>query len=177
MLLDEFLPSYEVREQHRILVHASLDLTYLAVRQLDLRRARWSTLLFRLRRIPTGMPASYTPDLNGLLKMGFILLGERPNEELLLGAVGRFWSPAGGLQRFDAEGYQNFHEKGYAKAAWNFSLTRQSDDTTLLATETRVAPLDEASRRRLRFYWFFIAPFSGFIRREILRILKQNAEA
>ncbi|MBV8817919.1 MAG: hypothetical protein JO022_06155 [Acidobacteriaceae bacterium] len=178
MLLDDFLPRYEVRERHRILVHASLARTYAAVRRFDVRRARWSTLLFRLRRLPTRKSAAPLPaDLDGLLQMGFILLGERPPEELLLGAIGRFWAPVGELRRLDPEGYRNFHDPGYAKAAWNFSLTEQSAGTVLLETETRVAALDDASRRRLRCYWRLIAPFSGFIRRELLRVLKQNAEA
>ena len=63
------------------------------------------------------------------------------------------------------------------KAVWNFSL---SDGTvsgaTLLKTETRVLCLDEASRRRFRLYWSVVGFFSGIIRREILRVIKNSAE-
>ncbi|HEV2802250.1 MAG TPA: hypothetical protein VGW12_17390 [Pyrinomonadaceae bacterium] len=176
MLLDDFLPAYDVSERHLIEVHASKEEVYAAVRQLDLRRAKLSMLLFRLRGMPTGRVAPACFTLNDFLRMRFILLGERVNEELLLGLVGRFWSPSGELRRLDAEGFRNFNEPGYAKAAWNFSLSERTDKTVLLATETRVHCLDKTSRRRFRLYWFFIGAFSGLIRREVLQAIKQNAE-
>ncbi len=177
MLIDHFLPSYDVSERHLIEVHAPKEEVYAAVRQLDLREAKISMLLFRLRGIPTGLlraPSCFT--LNDFLRMRFILLGERPNEELLLGLVGRFWSPSGELRRLNAEGFLNFVEPGYAKAAWNFSLSVRDDKTVLLKTETRVYCLDKSSRRRFRLYWFFIGRFSGLIRREVLQVIKRNAE-
>jgi hypothetical protein len=36
--------------------------------------------------------------------------------------------------------------------------------------------LDDESRRRFRLYWLFIGPFSGLIRRKILRSIKHEAE-
>ena len=95
---------------------------------------------------------------------------------MLLGLVGRFWTLSGGLRRLDAEGYRNFHERGYAKAAWNFSLTERPDESTLLETETRVHCPDAVSRRRFKWYWLFVGGFSGLIRREVLQAIKRNAE-
>jgi hypothetical protein len=108
--------------------------------------------------------------------MRFILLGEKPNEELLLGLVGRFWTLSGELRRLDSEGFRKFNEPGFAKAAWNFSLSERSDGSVLLETETRVCCTNDASRKRFRLYWFVIGVFSGLIRREVLRAVKQNAE-
>lgn len=176
MLIDDFLPGYDVRERHGIKVRAPVDKVYAAVRQLDLRQARLSMFLMWLRGIPSGVAAPACFNLDDFLKMRFILLGEKPNEELLLGLVGRFWKPTGELRRLDAEGFRNFNEPGFAKAAWNFSLSEQSVDTVLLETETRVYCLDEASRRRFRLYWMMIGSFSGLIRRDILRAVKRNAE-
>lgn len=133
-------------------------------------------LLFRLRGIPTGLSVPSCFTLDDFLKMHFILLGERPNEELLLGLVGRFWTPSGELRRLNKEGFQIFNEPGFAKAAWNFSLSDRSDGAVLLETETRVLCLDDASRRRFRLYWLFIGKFSSLIRREILQAVKRNAE-
>jgi hypothetical protein len=177
MLIDDFLPGYDVRERHGAKVHAPIDKVYAAVRQLDLRQARLSMFLMWLRGIPTSGGAAPTCfNLDDFLKMRFILLGEKPNEELLLGLVGRFWKPSGELRRLDASGFRNFNEPGFAKAAWNFSLSGQGDDTVLLETETRVYCLDEASRRRFRLYWMMIGGFSGLIRRDILQAVKRNAE-
>lgn len=172
MLIDDFLPAYDVCKRHRTKVRAPVDEVYAAVRQLDLSRAKLSMLLFRLRGIPA--PPCFT--LDDLLKMRFILLGERPNEELLLGLVGRFWTPSGELRRLDSKGFRDFNEKGYAKAAWNFSLSELPDGSVLLGTETRVFCTDEVSRRRFRLYWLIVGAFSGLIRREVLRAVKRNAE-
>jgi len=172
MLIDDFLPQYDVCERHQIKVYAPVDEVYIAVRRLDISQATLSMFLFRLRGLST--PSCFT--LDDFLKMRFILLGERPNDELLLGLVGRFWTPSGGLRRLDIEGYRNFNEKGYAKAAWNFSLSKLSDGSVLLGTETRVYCTDEVSRKRFKLYWLLVGRFSGLIRREILRNIKRNAE-
>ncbi|HEX8710064.1 MAG TPA: hypothetical protein VF723_17615 [Pyrinomonadaceae bacterium] len=177
MLLDEFLPRYDMRERHRTKVRASADVTYAAIRRLDISEARFSMLLFRLRGLAGGSFAAPPGfNLDDFLQRCFILLGERPNEELLLGLVGRFWTASGGLRRLDREGYRSFDERGYAKAAWNFSLSESTGDSVLLETETRVYCLDEASRKRFRLYWTFIGAFSGLIRREILQCIKRTAE-
>jgi hypothetical protein len=176
MLIDDFLPHYDVRERHRIRVRAPLGEVYSAVRELDLREARLSMLLFRLRGLSAGKTVPSCFKLDDFLKMRFILLGESVNEELLLGLVGRFWTPSGKLRRVSAEGFKGFNEPGYAKAAWNFFLSELPDKTVRLETETRVLCLDEGSRRRFRFYWLLVGTFSGLIRKEILQVVKQNAE-
>ena len=176
MLIDDFLPDYDVRERHRTEVHAPIDKVYAAVRQLDMSQAKLSMFLMWLRGIPGGISAPSCFTLDDFLKMRFILLGEKPDEELLLGLVGRFWRPSGELRRLDAEGFRNFNEPGFAKAAWNFSLSGQDRHTVLLETETRVYCLDEASRRRFRWYWMLIGGFSGLIRRDVLQAIKRNAE-
>lgn len=173
MLIDDFLPAYDERERHSVEVHASLDTVYAAVRKLDLSEARLSRFLFRLRGISTSRGFS----LDDLLKMRFILLGEKPNEELLLGLIGRFWTLSGGLQRLDTEGFRKFNENGFAKAVWNFSLSAQDVNKVKLETETRVSCMDEASRKRFRRYWLVVGRFSGLIRRDILHAIKRNAEA
>lgn len=172
MLIDEYLPTYDVRERHDIEVRAPVERVYRAVRQLDIGDARLTRLLFRLRGLPC--PPRFTFD--DFLKMRFILLGERPNEELLLGLIGRFWTLAGELRRLEPEEFADFNERDYAKAAWNFSLTQQANGVVSLATETRVSCTDGASRMKFRLYWTVVGTFSGIVRREMLQIIKRNAE-
>ena len=182
MLIDELLPAYDVSEYHQIGIHAPLERVYDAVRALDLSCSRVIRWLFLLRELPALWHSSHRGDqrfdltLDGLLRSGFILLGEKPPQELLLGLVGRFWTPSGDIQRLSVSEFRTFNRPGYAKAAWNFSLSEQEDGTTRLVTQTRVLCLDEASRRRLRLYWVFIRPFSGLIRREMLRSIKSITE-
>jgi len=115
--------------------------------------------------------------LNGLQKIGFVILGELPNQELVLGLIGRFWSLRGDLQKIDPNAFKKFDRAGFAKAVWNFSLSPQPNGGTRVKTETRIHCLDVGSYQRFRRYWLVIGPFSGLIRKEILRALKKQTEA
>jgi hypothetical protein len=139
--------------------------------------------LFWLRGLPALLSPNSEPEgtpdltLEGLLQSGFILLAENPPHELVFGTVGQFWTPTGesdDVPDVDAAGFQDFDQPGYAKAAANFSLVQQSDGVTRLATETRVRCPDEASRKKFRLYWTLIGPFSGLIRKEMLRLVKRE---
>lgn len=105
-----------------------------------------------------------------------MLLDEKPNEEIVIGVVGKFWKLTGNIQSVSTERFVEFNEKGFAKAAWNFSLRSDGADKTTLTTETRIRCMDDASRRKFKQYWTFIGPFSGIIRKEMLRIIKRDAE-
>ena len=181
-LIDEFAPAYDMVERHQTDVHAPVDRVYDAVRNLDLTGSRTIRWLFLLRELPASLRLVGRSNrrlgltLDALLSSGFLLLGEKPQQEILLGLVGRFWAPSGNIQWLDADGFRCFSSSGYAKATWNFTLFKPDHGTTRLATETRVFCLDDESRRRFRLYWLFVGPFSGLIRREILRSIKHEAE-
>lgn len=172
MLIDECLPVWDMRERHRITIQAPVERVYAVVRALDISEARLTRALFRLR----GLPCSPRLTLDDFLKMRFILLGERPKEELLCGIVGKFWTPQGELRCLEPEEFTDFNERGYAKAAGNFSLTQATNGVVSLATETRVSCTDGASRRRFRLYWTLLGASSGLVRRELLQLIKRNAE-
>lgn len=173
MLIDEFMPGWDVRERHSIVINAPAQTVVAAARRTDLRRARLTRILFALRGITTSENSS----LDGLLKMGFVLLGEKRDEEFLLGLTGKFWKPTGDLIRVARDDFIKFNKPGYAKAVWNFSLDKTGDGAVRLKTETRVFCTDAASRLRFRLYWLFIGWFSGLIRREMLGVIKQTAES
>lgn len=171
MLIDQFLPSYEVSARYEAVIHAPPDRVFQAVRSLDASGSPIVRWLFRLRGLPSSMLS-----LDGMLKFGFILLGETSPQELVLGLVGRFWSHSAGIQSISPENFIEFNQDGFAEAVANISLSKQADGMTRVATETRVLCLGEASRRWFRLYWLLIGPFSGIIRKEWLRIIKQQAE-
>lgn len=183
MLIDEHLSSYDAVERHRIVVRASAGTVFDAIRALDLSDSRIVRLLLRLRELPGWCLPQSSGDQNqgltlqGLIASGFIELGEKPDEEIVLGLIGRFWTPRGGIKRMNATTFATFTSPGYAKAVWNFSLSQTAKNSTNLATETRVLCLDSASRRKFKLYWTLIAPFSGAIRMAALRSIKKAAEA
>jgi hypothetical protein len=51
-----------------------------------------------------------------------------------------------------------------------------NEDASRLSTETRVQATDAMSRRQFLRYWRIIGPFSGLVRRDLLRRIKREAE-
>jgi hypothetical protein len=135
---------------------------------------RWASSS-RPRRRPRRRSAGTRLTLEHAIAARFILLGQRPPHEIALGAIGRFWTAASKPVRVAPDAFGRFQEPGYAKAVWDFTLAPIGDGATRLATETRVWCADAASRRRFRLYWLVIRPFSGLIRRQMLRSIAREA--
>lgn len=170
MLIDEFLPEYDFEEMHAARVNAGADKVFRAVREVDFTDSAVIRWLFRLRGLPTA-----NMNLDGFRRMKFEVLGEALNREVVIGLVGRFWSLNGDLKKLDGDSFKRFDDAGYAKTAFNFTLDEDRAGTRL-QTETRIKCMDEESRRSFGFYWMFIRPFSGLVRTEMLRLIKQKAE-
>jgi len=175
MLIDDFMPGYDFSEKHEINIRASAEKVYAAVNSTDISESWIIGGLLTLRGL--GRRSAKTLTLRDMTKDGFAVLGEKPNEEILLGLAGKFWTLSGCVQNINAENFREFETKGYAKAAWNFALTKTGKGEILLGTETRVKCSDEESLASFGFYWRFVQPFSGLIRQEMLRLIKQKAEA
>lgn len=172
MLLDDFLPRWDVRERHEVLVPLPPERVYQAIKELDLSRSRLIRLLFALRGLPRGNSVT----LQRLTSVGFVVLAEDPPVEIVLGITGRFWSMRGGIRKARADDFVSFANPGFVKAAWNFRVQQCASGSTV-STETRVFATDERSRRSFRRYWFFVRPFSGLVRREALRLIKRSSRA
>ena len=169
MLIDEFMTSWDVVRRHEIQVNASPIDTLAAARQMDLGSERLVGFLLRIRGLPR--PAR---TWMRLAEAGFIPLADT-DEELLVGIVGRFWTPGGGLRRLSGEEFCRFDEPGYAKATWNFAVEPVA--ATRLTTETRVLCTDRSARRKFRAYWAVVGPFSSLIRTRALRQIRAAAES
>jgi hypothetical protein len=64
-----------------------------------------------------------------------------------------------------------------AKVAWNFKLQTESSKCMVLSTETRIRCFGLAALWKFRFYWSLVGPFSGLIRKAILKQVKIEAES
>lgn len=189
MLLDEFLPAFDVRARYAIRIDSPPARIYASLRTADFDHWGLMRVLVGLRALPAWLwepqatwrrfrserrPQRVT--LERVLERGFTLLGERPGEELVLGTVGRFWRARGELWPTSPDQFHQPGPAGTAKAAWNFALGAGSEDRIDLSTETRVLCADPRTRRWFRAYWGLVGPFSGLIRREMLAAIKAEAE-
>lgn len=174
------MPVFDVFERHHVLVDAPAEQTYQAVRRVDLGRSAPIRALFALRGIPALLRrrprVSRTMTLDDLIAGGFILLAEDPPREIVLGVVGTFWRPTGGIRRIEGSEFAVFSEPGQAKATWNFRVESVTDGRSVVYTETRVRCVDGPTRRKFLLYWAAIGPFSGYVRRRGLRLIKSDVD-
>ena len=181
MLIDRFLPKYDEIEHHDIDVDAPVERTYRAVKELDLARSPVVLALLAIRGLPTLFTGAVKPKrrlgLDEILESGFVVLGEEPGRELVLGVVGRFWRLTSGIARIEPDRFTTFERPGFAKAAWNFLVSERAGGRSTIVTETRIVCTDADARRKFRLYWRLVGPFSALIRRILLRSIKGDAEA
>jgi hypothetical protein len=149
-----------------------------AIRSLTSAEVPALVVLMGLRSIPS-MLRGRRPQLRGRLldgftRAGFIPLRDAP-DELVFGAIGRFWLPSGELRRIDPLEFDAFAEPGVAKAAFDLRL-EPAGERTRIVTETRIATPDEGVRRSFGRYWRVIQPGSALIRRDWLRAIRRRAE-
>jgi hypothetical protein len=173
-LLDQQFPDYDVHEVHSLWVPAPPEAAYEAVKAVSAREVRLFGPLMALRTVGRSNRIfdPRRPLLDAMLKAGFVPLDERPGEEIVVGAIGRFWSPFGNKPR-PVEDFRKFDEPGHAKAALNFRVEAERGGSRI-TTETRIAGTDTASTRRFRAYWLLIRLGSGAIRRSWLKAIRRR---
>lgn len=186
--MDEFSPHFDVAVVHSEVFRAVPADCYRAATEVDLFQAPLARALLGIRALPrrvagrlrvctsTALAPEASPStfrLKDLVGLGWILLGETPGVELVLGQVSRPWQAV--ADPTDApttpEEFTNFGEPGYAKIAAGLRIDPYGNDSSIVTIETRVVLTDDESRRRFRRYWLVIGPFSSFIRRMALRLV------
>jgi len=174
-LADDFLPVYDVSDAVATVVDADRGTAFRALLDVDLlklgREAPVVGMLGALRMLPDvvghllhGEPPARPPESMRLRDMpsipmyegGWILLGERPGEEIALGLVGKFWRPVIEFAPITtADEFRKFDQPGFAKTVYDLSARELRADRTLLSGLMRTATTDEPARRWFRRYWTF----------------------
>ena len=195
MILDRMMSAYDAsRIEHRVIDGFS-ETVYTAAVNADfmdtLRRSPLARLLFGFRagaeriagvarRGASGPPAVPVPPetlrLVDLTDRGdWVKLGEdRPNE-VVFGAIGRFWAGETTWERIDASRFSAFGEPGYAKIACNFSFRPYGERRTLVSYEARTQATDGGARTGFLRYWRIVNPFVGVVMRSMLAVVARNA--
>jgi hypothetical protein len=189
LLIDRQLPQFQARTFSALVVDASTERTYQAIRALDPdqvgQTVPFMQLMVRLRDLPARLgraprraiePASQALT-SEQYRQAFLLIDEEPGTEFVIGMIGKFMSPTQmEFHRFDPPQFAGFGEPGYGKVVTSFLVLPYGSGRSLLCTETRTATTDPASARRFRRYWAVIGPFAGYIMRHWLTLAKQHAE-
>lgn len=168
-LIDTFLPEYTFGEYHHTLVHSPVKTVFACARDVDMSGSRLIRTLFALRGLPTR-----NMTLRGFVAdVGFTNIAENQPTELLIG----FWVKRKIRPITDPEAFRANAISARIRVVWNFRCEEAGEGQTRLSTETRVLCRDALTTTVFGLYWFAIRPFSGAIRKELLRIIKQDAES
>lgn len=155
--LDEFLPTYEFKTRHQVPVTVDPVMADRALRELTFKEVPLVRVLLLARGI--GRKRAGDAVLTTMVPRATVV-EDVPGEGIVLSLTGHFW-------RLRGRG-----SEPPARAVVDFRAVPGS-----LTTETRVHVADPGSRRKFTRYWRVIRPFSGLIRRSILRAAKRRAEA
>lgn len=174
MLVDDFLPSYDISDSVATRVEADPESTWDALSAVDLievgRRKPLVGLLGALRILPEvvshAIHGERPPSSPGQMRLrdiaelpadqgGWVLLGERRNHEIALGLVGKFWRPVIPYANVTREEFRDFAEPGYAKTVYSIAVEPEAEGRSgcLLSGTMRTATTDEHARRWFRRYW------------------------
>jgi hypothetical protein len=175
VLLDEFMPVYDVSDAVATVVEADLATTWAALMDVDLidvgRKRPLVAVLGALRILPDmvshllhGEPPADQPehlrlrDLTTLPldKGGWVLLEQREQDEIALGLVGKFWRPVIEFPKVSsATEFRDFAAPGFAKTIYALSVRSLDPRRTLLSGVMRTATTDARARQWFRRYWTF----------------------
>jgi hypothetical protein len=180
-LIERFMPTYEVAERHEIRVDAPAEYVFAAAREMDVNRSPLVRAVFAVRTLPSRLHGetprqSSAPLLAETLALGWRILAETPDREVVVGAVTQPWRAEVEFRGLDPETFADFAEPGYAKIVWTLEAVPQGRATSLFRTETRVSTTDRRSRALFRRYWAVFSPGILLIRRQSLKLVKADAE-
>lgn len=187
LLADKFAPRHEVMQTQHLVAVAPIEATYTALRGLDFTDIggaivdaafwvrglpeRWKNRHHKTTRVPTRL--TFDDMAAG---SEWVILGERPGEEIAAGAVGRFWKPVIEWRHVDADAFTEFAEPGYGKIVMSLSVRPYGGERSLLTYDIRVILNDSASRAKFRPYWAVVAPFVKVVQATTLRTIARTAE-
>ncbi len=182
-LIQHHFPHPKHVELDRIFVAAPPDAAWQAARHFDGATIPWVRLLFDIRGLPA-RAVGRKPDEDRRIGVdqvidagkGFMVVDERPGEEVVVGAVGRFWHMDIPFAEVAPRDFASFDEEGWGKVAWAIRVEPYGPGS-LITFELRTTATDEKSWRRQRRYFRVIGPASQLIRAAVLSHLEAGLGA
>jgi hypothetical protein len=180
--LDDWMPRWQIREQHIIPVAAAPEKVFAAIRAVRADDIFLFRTLIAIRRCGQTGPESILnapeqkPILDVATETTFVLLAEEAPRELVIGTVVAAPPQARASGRLTPELFQKKLQPGVALATMNFLVMPDDHGGSTISTETRIYANNKAASRRFAIYWRIIHPGSDIIRRMWLRAIKQRAE-
>jgi hypothetical protein len=180
MLLDMFMPNYEVVDRHKITVDAPPEISLAAASEVQLENSTLIRAIFKGRELVLGSEPDHKVRPKGFLEevksFGWGVLAELPGREIVMGAVTKPWEPNPVFRALPPDELRAFQDPGYVKIIWTLRANPHGADRSIFRTETRAVATDVEARRKFRRYWAFLSPGIIAIRSVMLPVVKEEAE-
>lgn len=165
MKIEQLLPEYDYVRRYKLFVPAPPEKVYEAYKRTNFSDSKVVNALMWIRGLKRADGKNFIHD--------HFQHYYDDKKEVVLGLVAQPWKYRGKMKDLTLDEFSSFTEPGWTKILWNFSFEGK-DGGTLVTTETRMLCTDSASRRKFKLYWTFVAPLSGWTRREILKLIRKN---
>ncbi|SEK72830.1 hypothetical protein [Nonomuraea pusilla] len=173
-LTDRLMPFPDATERHSILIPASRDQVWHAIKHPNPTDVRLAKPLFAIRDLASRLRNGHAQ----LDLPSFTTLAEDPGREVVDGVIGQWWR-LGRAENVssvtDLDGFLAFDRPGFAKATFSFLLDDAGDGGIRLITETRIQATSPEARQAFLRYWLLIRLGSGFVRRVMLSAIRARA--
>lgn len=180
VLLDRFMPVYDIVERHHIRVGAPAEITFDAACEADLLESPVVRAIFRAREVLLGSAPDATARPRGVVawttSMGWSALAGIPGREIVMGAVTQPWEASVVFRPLPPAQFAAFDEPGYVKIAWMVRADPAGATASIFRTETRAVATDRVARAKFRRYWSLLSPGIIVIRWMTLGPVKAEAE-
>ncbi|QQS33619.1 MAG: hypothetical protein IPM50_03275 [Acidobacteriota bacterium] len=178
--LDRFIPQFDVRERFERELHAPADVVMRTAKEFDLQSIGLIRLIIKVRKFilrgspdPPRRPVGLFEES---LEMGWGLLDEVPDREIVCGAHCQPWTGDVVFTPIPPEGFFSFDRPDQVKIAWTLEAEPLSSDRTLFIHEVRAVATDESARQKFRKYWRWARFGITAIRLLLLPAIKKKAE-
>jgi hypothetical protein len=174
-----FIPRPDAYDAHEIMIDAPADAVFDRAANVDVASLPLVRAIFWLRSKVIGdAPVARAPQgiVAETLGLGWGVLAKEPHRLLVMGAATRPWEKNLTFRSIEPDAFLAFHEPNLVKIVWTLEAEPLGPARTRFRTETRAYATDANARRRFTFYWIAFSLGIHFIRWNMLREVRRQAE-
>jgi hypothetical protein len=108
--------------------------------------------------------------------LGYGVLAYEPDRALVMGAVACPWQKNVTFRAIAPESFASYAEPNLVKIVWTLEAEPLGPALTRFRTETRAQATDKSARRKFTLYWLAFSIGIHFIRWNMLRAIRREAE-
>jgi hypothetical protein len=181
-MLDELIPTPRLLEIDHVELAAPPERVWELLRHGDLGKSPLVRALFAVRTLPDRLQGKHVDTavrvddlVSSVERPGFQVLGEDPQREFAVGAIGKVWHlEIPFVHLANAREFAEFSDSGFVKVAWAVRTLPWGEHNCRVEFEVRVDATDDDSWQKFKLYFRLIGPGSHFIRRTVLASLARE---